>query len=180
MVCGWSRLFPPTSCYLTHAPPPPEQNWGWSRKMAWALFFGKDEPLPAHGGVWGGEVRRFLWMKVQMMLRLCGYTSAGAGPVSLGLVVTMLALLLTCRGQCRGDMTNIHFHTCAHAQWPRSISEGSELHVSHLPVLCYKQTTDRPTDQPTDRPTDQPTNQPTLMRSIHCMNCTPDTTFLFL
>lgn len=53
-------------------------------------------------------------MKVrEVMSRSCGYTSAGAGPVSLGLVVTMLALLLTCRGQCRGDMTNIHF-TLAH------------------------------------------------------------------
>ena len=58
-------------------------------------------------------------MMVQVMSRLCGYTSAGAGPVSLGLVVTMLALLLTCRGQCRGDMTNIHF-TLVHAHWLRS------------------------------------------------------------
>lgn len=66
-------------------------------------------------------------MKVQVMSRLCGYTSAGAGPVSLGLVVTMLALLLTCRGQCRGHMTNIHF-TLVHTHTghrPRSESHES-------------------------------------------------------
>lgn len=36
------------------------------------------------------------------------YTSAGAGPVSLGLVTVFALLLLTCRGQCKGDMTNAH------------------------------------------------------------------------
>ena len=56
------------------------------------------------------------------------YTSAGAGPVSLGLV-TVLALLLTCREQCRGDMTHIHtFRTHgsrAHTLWLQSIPKRS-------------------------------------------------------
>lgn len=42
------------------------------------------------------------------VVKMSVYTSAGAGPVSFGLV-TVLALLLTCRGQCRGDMTHTHF-----------------------------------------------------------------------
>lgn len=73
-------------------------------------------------------------MKVQAMSRSCGYTSAGAGPVSLGLVVTMLALLLTCRGQCRGDMTNIHFtlvHThTGYGPFLRNLSHMSQRTVN--------------------------------------------------
>lgn len=87
-----------------------------------------------HGVVWDGEVRRLWRMKMQVMARLCGYTSAGAGPVSLGLVVTMLALLLTCRGQCRGDMTNIHFtlvhgHT-GYGPFLRNLSRTSQQTVN--------------------------------------------------
>lgn len=95
-----------------------------------------------HGMVWCGEERRFWWMKVQVMSRLCGYTSAGAGPVSLGLVVTMLALLLTCRGQCRGDMTNIHFTLATVHSWGIWVAWVNGLSTSDRTLL-------QPTNQPT-------------------------------
>lgn len=98
-------------------------------------------------------------MKVQVMSRLCGYTSAGAGPVSLGLVVTMLALLLTCRGQCRGDMTNIHF-TLVHT------------HAGYGPFLS------RMSQHPTGLCCNQPISQHPLIKGY--INRTPRTTFTFL
>ena len=67
---------------------------------------------------------KVLWMRVQVEARLCVYTSAGAGPVSLGLV-TVLALLLTCRGQCRGNMTQTHTHAQMSAQ-------QESLHIVHV------------------------------------------------
>lgn len=48
-------------------------------------------------------------MKAKLWEKFCVYTSAGTGPVSLGLV-TVLALLLTCRGQRKGDMTDTRAH----------------------------------------------------------------------
>lgn len=125
---GWSRLFThphmlPPVIEPTPLPRPSGTEDELENVLSPFFFFRKDKPLPPpRCGVRRGEVRRFWWMKVRVMSRSCGYTSAGAGPVSLGLVVTMLALLLTCRGQCRGDMTNIHF-TLVHT------------HAGYAPVL---------------------------------------------
>lgn len=54
-------------------------------------------------------------------------TSAGAGPVSLGLV-TVLALLLTCRGQRRDDITQKR-------TFQSSISTN---HPTFLKAQCHK------------------------------------------
>lgn len=99
----------------------------------------------------------------RVMSRSCGYTSAGAGPVSLGLVVTMLALLLTCRGQCRGDMTNIHF-TLVHT------------HAGYAPFLKNHESNHESTDcrHPTGLCYNQPISQHHLIKGH--INCDPHTT----
>lgn len=61
-----------TACYWTHAPPPPKWHWGWTRKWSEPFFFFLIERINLflpHGVVWGGEVRRFWWMKVREWCR---------------------------------------------------------------------------------------------------------------
>lgn len=82
----------------------------------------------------------FLWRKVWVRMRPSVYTSAEAGPVSLGLV-TVLALLLTCRGQCRGGydtpfkLPHQHIHSI-HSQVknPTHVSQTTDL------IKCYMDT----------------------------------------
>lgn len=68
------------------------------------------------------------------------YTSAGAGPVSLGLVTVFALLLLTCRGQCKGDVTNAHISDArarTHAHTLDAVHSKEITRLQHLTLVLH-------------------------------------------